>query len=167
MKSLINYVKESLLDDFDILDKSSETAAKKSQSIGNDYKVNGVYMNGDSRYFCNTFDKRKIKNACKTLYWGDQDIDVYKVSMFNPIENKSVIEMIGYICNIILSGDKEKIYDKDYIKTLFKDVVKDDVWYKHLILMIDVEKSYNTIVIYIRSDLAIRSPYIKIHLKKK
>lgn len=165
MKSLINYVKESLLDDFDILDKSSETAAKKSQSIGNDYKVNGVYMNGDSRYFCNTFDKRKIKNACKTLYWEDQDIDVYKVSMFNPIENKSVIEMMGYVCNIILSGGKEKIDDKEYIKTLFKDVVKDDVWYKHL--MIDIKERYGVIVIYIRSNLAIRSPYINIHLKKK
>ena len=165
MQSLINYIKESLLDDFDILDKSSNIAIQKSQTIGHDYEVNNVYMHGDSKHFCNTFDKRKIKNICKTLYWGDQDINVYKVSIFQPIENKSIVEMIGYICNIILSGDKEKIADNEYIKTLFKDAVKDDVWYKHL--MIDIKESYGVIVIYIRSNLAIRSPYINIHLKKK
>ena len=163
MQSLINYIKESLLDDFDVLDKSSEFAVNKSQTIGNEYEVNAVYMHGDSKYFCNTFDKRKIKNICKTLYWGDQDINVYRVSIFQPIENKSIVEMIGYICNIILSGDKEQIADNEYIKSLFKDAVKDDVWYKHLI--IDVKVSYN--MIYIRSNLAIRSPYINVHLKKK
>lgn len=166
METLIKYLKESLLDDLDTLMSSAEHDVNKSQTIGNDYKINGVYTNGQTRYFCNTFDKRRIKNICKNLYWSDQDIDVYKVTIFNPIENKAVIEMMSYICYIILNGDKTKLKDSGYIKSLFMSAVKDESWYKCLMVNVK-EVDSKTIVIQIISTLAINSPGINVFLKMK
>ena len=169
MQSICEYIKESLLDDLDVLDNSSELAINRSQTIGNDYNLKYVYMVGPTRYFCNTFDKRKIKKYTENLYWKNQEICVYDSGM-HIIENKSVEEMLGYICNIILSGDKNKIMDKEYIKSLFESVVKDDVmkgkvWFKHLI--ISTENRNNVYYIEIISNLAQRSPKAVIILEKK
>ena len=164
MQSIREYIKESLLDDLDVLDNSSELAINRSQTIGNDYNLKYVYMVGPTRYFCNTFDKRKIKKYTENLYWKNQEICVYDSGM-HIIENKSVEEMLGYICNIILSGDKTKLTDKEYIKSLFKDVVKDEAWFKCLLVRIEVRQK--TILIELVSSLAQRSPKAVIILEKK
>lgn len=72
---------------------------------------------------------------------------------------------MGYICNIILSGDKTKLTDKEYIKSLFKDVVKDEAWFKCLLVRIEIRQ--NTILIELVSTLALRSPKAVILLEKK
>lgn len=164
MQSIYEYIKESLLDDLDVLDNSSELAINRSQTIGNDYNLKYVYMVGPTRYFCNTFDKRKTKKYTEKLYWGNEEIYVYDSGM-HIIENKSIIEMMGYICNIILSGDKNKIMDKEYIKSLFENVVKDEAWFKHLIIR--TENRNNVYYIEIISNLALRSPKAVITLEKK
>lgn len=164
MRSICEYIKESLLDDFDVLDNSSELAINRSQTIGNDYNLKYAYMSGPTRYFCNTFDKRKIKKYTENLYWKNQEISVYDSGM-RIIENKSVEEMVSYICNIILSGDKTKLTDKEYIKSLFKDVVKDEAWFNCLLVRIEIRP--NTILVEIVSTLAQRSPKAVIILEKK
>lgn len=164
MRSICEYIKESLLDDLDVLDNSSELAVNRSQTIGNDYNIKYVYMDGPTRYFCNTFDKRKTKKYVEKLYWGNEEISVYDSGM-HIIENKSIEEMMGYICNIILSGDNNKIMDEEYIKSLFKNVTKDEVWFKRLIVRIEIRS--NTILIEIVSTLAQRSPKAFIALEKK
>ena len=69
-----------------------------------------------------------------------------------------------------MSGDKNKIMDKEYIKSLFESVVKDDVmkgkvWFKHLIIR--TENRNNVYYIEIISNLAQRSPKAVIILEKK
>lgn len=162
---LSSYIRESLLDDLDDLINASDSAVERFQTIGNNYIVKNVSISGPARYFCNTFDKRKIKNHVKNLYWDNEEIDVYDSRLY-IIENKSVEEMMRYICNIILSGDNDKIYDGEYIKSLFEPVVKSDSWFKHLIIRITTLNNA-TVVIQIISGLAQRDPSASIWLKKK
>lgn len=81
MKTLKTVLYESLLDDFDDLEKNADTVVKIHQTVGHDYNLRYVYTSGPTRYFCNTFDKRKIKKYTENLYWKNQEIYVYDSGM--------------------------------------------------------------------------------------
>lgn len=166
MKLISGYMRGSLLDDLDDLIDASDSAIERSQTIGNDYIVDTVNVKGSVQYFCNTFDKKVMKTCTKNLYWGNEEINAYD-SFLRIIENKLVMDMVGCICNIILSADKDKIYDEEYIKSLFKSVVKSDTWFKYLFVRITMFNTIDNIVIEIISGLAQSRPIASICLKKR
>lgn len=166
MKLISSYIRGSLLDDLDDLIDASDSSIGRFQTIGNDYIVDTVNLKGSVQYFCNTFDKKAMKTCVENLYWGNEEINVYD-SFLRIIENKPIMDMVGCMCNIILSGDKDKIYDVEYIKSLFKPVVKSDTWFNHLIVRIVTFNTIDNIVIGISSELAPGCPIASICLKKR
>lgn len=114
MQSICEYIKESLLDDFSDLEKSSDRVVSKNQTIGMKYELDSIYINPSANKILNLFDKKKLKEYCKKLYWSDIEPAVYNErGILNRISNKSRLDIISYLCNIILSISRTAL-DSDY-----------------------------------------------------
>lgn len=98
MKTLQEYIKESLLDDFDKLDNDSDLAVKRSFTIGDEYEVS--YM--DDVHMINIIDKNLLKTI--PTYWDDDDFWSYsEMEMTKHEPNQLEIKL----ANILLSSSKD------------------------------------------------------------
>ena len=98
MKTLNNYLNESLLDDLDDLDNNSDLAVKRSFTIGDEYEVS--YM--EDAHMINIIDKNLLKTI--PTCWDDDDFWSYRnmvITKHKP--NQSEIKL----ANILLSSNKD------------------------------------------------------------
>lgn len=127
MKSFAEYIKESLLDDIEDLEKESDKNVDKANSIGSEYKVSYVENHG----LIDKFEKRKMKTY-QTL-WDQNDINSFKHNRLMKA-NKTEIMLCNIILGMPLDSMRENEYGGDFgesgtgneIFDLFQDILRKD-----------------------------------------
>lgn len=135
---------ESLLDDLDELEGSSDKEVAKHDKVGKYYKmISPIYYSdrgqailnvyGDTKRMLNVFDSKKLKAFNKELPKFD-NVGIWKG--YNVTSRKPFTDnKIEPLCNVLLNMDKKWVEndDHDSIKEYISNIVKDG-WGKYLII---------------------------------
>jgi hypothetical protein len=157
MKTLTNYIKEGLLDNFDDLEQEADNKVK-DLLLSNNYKiwqVNVYESNQIARYISSSLT-RGIKTP---EYDIDEVFDEY-VEGVNPIRAKKIAAVVEYLMNLPISDDLLKKGKYDTFNEIdMSEVVKTKVY-----LYLD---DYDERTKDIQLQLRIGEGSIKILLEKK
>ena len=125
MKSLEQYIKESLLDDIDDLENDATKNVHKQDTIGKGYEIDDAVFGGSFAKFKKLFDIKKLKQIhSEYALWKSNDFVVKKmVNGKTNITNQSAIDIIKLFADIVLSINKSNL-NADFFKTMHsKDLV--------------------------------------------
>ena len=128
MKNLDLYIKESLLDDIDDLEKESDKSVDKANSIGSEYEV--AYV--DNSGLIERLELRKLKKY--PTPWDQTNINSFKYGGHIRKANKTERMLGNIILGMPLDSMRENEYGGDFgesgtgneIFDLFQDVLRKD-----------------------------------------
>lgn len=173
MKNLIKYLEESLLDDFDDLEKDSDDNVIKANSIGSKWEI--AYIENAS--IIEKIEKRKLKNY-KTP-WNQTNFNSFKSTRSITKPNKTEIIIGNIILGMNLNSMIENEYGGDFgdpgagneIFDFFQDILRKDYESTHKFrsnefITLDCSKSRIAGRFYISMEY-VNGSGLRICLKKK
>ena len=167
MKTLQEYIEESLLDNFDDLEKDSDEIVSKINTIGYKWKV--TYISDD--YLVSKADPSVLNKYNQV--WNSDDFNVSRKNSMHFISpNAAELKLI----NVLLSLDKNAFNEDDNkelkkgncLYDFFQDILNHHLknrFYKKVIVIVSKSKyspGYLYIDVYIKGGSK-----LQIHLKKK
>jgi hypothetical protein len=122
MKTLEQYVKESLLDDIDDLEIETAKNVRKQDTIGKEYEIDDAVFGGSFAKFKKLFDIKKLKQIhSEYALWKSNDFVVKKMVRGKAnITNQSTIDIIKLFADIVLSINKSNL-NADFFKTKYSE----------------------------------------------
>lgn len=122
MKTLEQYIKESLLDDIDDLEIEATKNVHKQDTIGKEYKIDDAVFGGSFAKFKKLFDIKKLKQIhSEYALWKSNDFVVKKMVRGKAnITNQSTIDIIKLFADIVLSINKSNL-NADFFKTKYSE----------------------------------------------
>jgi hypothetical protein len=122
MKTLEQYIKESLLDDIDDLDIETTKNVHKQDTIGKEYEIGVAVFRGSFAKFKKLFDIKKLKQIhSEYALWKSNDFVVKKRrGEKTNITTQSTIDIIKLFADIVLSINKSNL-NTDFFKTMHSE----------------------------------------------
>lgn len=109
---------ESLLDDFDDLEKETDIKVSQLNTIGTDYRIDYIFDGND---FINHLNTDALKNS--QLYWDRRDFTVNNLDKRMKPKKNAIL-----LANIVLSLNLDFI--NKYSSARYKPIPKDHIFYK-------------------------------------